>query len=536
MVRLSRVFILVTLAATAASAHQLADIRLSFDVPPFVPLGHPFTYRVIADDLSNDEGAGIVVTIALPPEVRFTTVAANDWNCAESQLTITCTADEIAPGPSAIEVNVIAPSQPGPLHASAKVESQDSLDPNAANDSASSEVIAFDPEACNSAPPQLLGPADHGNVPPVVPLTWLPVARAVSYTVYTSVEGAAAAPVMTVTSNAASLIAEPGRSEWWVTASFTNCPPLESPHRHFTAPATLPRPVRIFAGDPAVDRTIDGPRVAARFRSPFGLALSPAGELYVSDQIDNVVRRIAGDEVTTIAGAAGVAGDAVGQFARFRGLRGLTVTPVDGFVYAADALNHEVRILYTGGAFVTTFNVGGSPGIAGYADDVGDKSRFDTPSGVASTERGTLFVADTANNRIRKMTPVPDFVGLFDVSTVGSGFHAPLGVAVDANENVYVADTGDGTIRKVDGSVIASGFDHPAGITVDTLGNLFVTDRRGVYRIAPSGLVTTIATGLDTPGGIAVDPSGRVYVADSAAHAIVLIDLPQDVSRRRTVR
>src|SRR5205814_1839140 len=245
-------------------------------------------------------------------------------------------ADEIVPGPNAIAVNVTAPSQPGPLHASAKVESQESLDPNTSNDTATSDVIAFDPTVCNSAPPQLSGPADQASVAPVVTLSWFPVARAVNYTVYTSVEGAGEAPVLTVSGNAASLIAEPGTTEWWIAASFTNCPPLLSQHRRFTATATLPRPVRIFAGDPGVDRTIDGPRVAARFRSPFGLALSPNGELYVSDQADNVVRRIAGDHVITIAGTAGVAGDAVGQFAQFRGPRGLTVTPVDGFVYAAD--------------------------------------------------------------------------------------------------------------------------------------------------------------------------------------------------------
>src|SRR5256885_2733889 len=167
MVRLSRVLLLVTLIATAASAHQLADIRVSFDVPQFVPVGQPFQYRVIADDLSNDEGAGIVVTIALPPEVRFSSITANDWNCSPSQLTITCTADEIVPGPNAIAVNVTAPSQPGPLHASAKVESQESLDPNTANDTATSDVIAFDPTVCNSAPPQLSGPADQASVAPV---------------------------------------------------------------------------------------------------------------------------------------------------------------------------------------------------------------------------------------------------------------------------------------------------------------------------------------------------------------------------------
>ena len=511
------------LLASAASAHQIVDVRMSFDVPQFVPIGQSFRYRVIADDLANDNGLGIVVTIALPSQIRFSNVTKSDtWRCTESHLTLTCNAEQIVPGPNPIDVNVIAPAQTMSLHATTNVQSLGSLDPNVNNDNASSDIYAFDPAACTAAPPTLLAPADGASAPAVVPLTWTAVPGANRYTIFTAVEGASAGPAMIVNGNRAQLVAEPGTSEWWVVASFATCPSVTSSHRRFTASATVPRVAKIYAGDSSIDATRDGPRSSATFRSPFGLALSPSGDLYISDQADSVVRRISNDEVTTIAGAIGKSGTTEGQFALFQGPRGLAVTPLDGNLYAADTLNNEIRILYIGGPFVPAYNVSGD-------------AKFDAPSGLAATERGNLYVADTRNNTIRKMTQVPGFVGLFSVSTVASDLHAPLGVAVDANEIVYVADTDVGSIRRTDGSIVATGFDHPTGITLDARGNLFVTDRTSVVRIAPSGLLTTVVTGLRAPAGIVVDASDRIFVAESGGHDILVIDPAQNSVRQRAV-
>src|SRR5207237_10066369 len=109
----------------------------------------------------------------------------------------------------------------------------------------------------------------------------------------------------------------------------------------------------------------------------------PAGKLYVSDHADNIVRRIINDNVITIAGAIGKAGTTDGQFALFQSPRGLAVTPLDGYVYAADTLNHEIRILYTGGPFIPAYDAGGAAGLAGYAADGGDRARDDGPAGLA---------------------------------------------------------------------------------------------------------------------------------------------------------
>jgi len=519
MVRLSLILFFI---ATIASAHSVVDVGMSFDVPGFVPIGRNFRYRAIADDRANDIGLGIVVTIVLPSQVRFISIDKNStWKCTQSQLTITCSADQINPGANPIDINVSAPAITTSMRATASVQSIGSLDLNTANDNATSDVVAYEAALCTATAPQLLAPADGSPESAIVRLAWSEVPGAQTYTIKTAVEGAAASAAASVSSAAASIPAEPGNSEWWVIASFATCPPLESAHRHFQSTSTLARPVRSYA---------------ANFNRPIGLALSPAGDLYVSDEADSVIRQITDGNVTTIAGRSGVEGNTDGQFSLLRGPRGLVVTPLDGFIYAADSLNHEIRILYTGGAFVSTYNAGGAPGVAGSVDNTSDKARFNSPSAIATTERGTLFVADTGNNRIRRMDQVPGYIGYFSVSTVASGLHAPAGVAVSPSGDVFIADTNDGSIRKLDGTVIASGFDHPTGMAFDVRGNLFVTEGTSVRRIAPRGLVSTVASGLVSPAGIVVDANDRVYVADAGAHAILVIDPPQIGSRHRPAR
>jgi sugar lactone lactonase YvrE len=533
----ARLAFAVVLYAAVASAHSVVDIGMSFDVPHFVAAQTTFTYHVIADDRNNDNGLGIVVTIVLPPSVKFSKATSTAFRCSESKLTLTCSADTVSPGPNPIDVTVTAPATPGIIRATANTQSLGSLDLTPQNDNATADVVIYDAGACRASAPLLVGPPDEASQPAVVQLSWSAVDGAQSYSVFTSVEGAAAAPMLVTDKTSAALVAEPGRSEWWVEATFNSCPPQDSEHRHFTADSVLQRNAAVYAGDPSLAATKDGPRSSATFKAPYGLALSPQNDLYVTDETDNVVRAISHDNVTTIAGAPGFTGATEGQFARFNGLRGVAVTPLDGYVFVADAQNQEVRILYTGGPFIPAFVVGGGALLAGNVDDVGDKSRFNQPSGIAATLRGNLYVADTQNNAIRKMTQVPGAIGLFTTTTFARGLHGPLGVAVDANENVYVADTEDNTITKIVNGIVnvfagqsgvAGGrdgrsplFDHPAAIALDARGNLYVADRNGIRRIAPTGLTTTVARTTGT--GIVVD-ADRVFVADPAAHVIRVLD------------
>ena len=182
------------LFATAASAHSIVDIAMSFDVPKFVAMQQSFTYRVIADNQNNDNGSGIVVTIVLPPSIKFSGVTSGSvFRCTESKLTLTCSAEIIPPGPNPIDVSVIAPAAVGSIHATAHTESLGSLDLNGNNDNASADVVIYDPAACHAMTPLILAPADETPQPAVVPLAWSSVDGTQSYTIFTAVEGAAAA-------------------------------------------------------------------------------------------------------------------------------------------------------------------------------------------------------------------------------------------------------------------------------------------------------------------------------------------------------
>lgn len=269
--------------------------------------------------------------------------------------------------------------------------------------------------------------------------------------------------------------------------------------------------------------------------------------------------------VTTLAGQAGTSGttDGTGTAARFKLLSGLAVDG-SGNIFIADTGNNVIRKSSSTGA-VTTF--AGKAGTAGSADGTGTAATFDTPSGVAVDASGTLYVADTLNHTIRKITSagvVTTFAG--KAGTAGSTdgalnvalFSAPQGLALDpTGAYLYVADTNNDTIRKitlssgtvstlagtagsagsVDGMGAAARFNGPTDIAVDKNGSLYVTDTENstVRAIAPNGSVTTIAgmagvtgasdgTGSSAqfshPGAIGVDGSFNLYVLDTDNHTV----------------
>src|SRR5213082_102592 len=333
--------------------------------------------------------------------------------------------------------------------------------------------------------------------------------------------------------------------------------------------------VTTFAGTSGAFVNINGTGSAARFNSPYGVAATTTGIIYVADSGNHEIRKITpAKAVTTFAGSATTDGggigssDGTGRIARFNYPNGVAVSGTT--VYVGDTYNHTIRKITSNGV-VTTF--AGTAGIPGSADGIGNAAQFYRPFGVAADKAGNVYVADTNNYTVRKITPagivttLAGFAGFHDYSDgTGSnaGFGNLFGIAADSTGNVYVADNTYSTIRKItpagvvttlagtpgisgsaDGTGSGARFSSPRGIAIDGAKNLYVTDQNNqtIRKITPAGVVTTlggvagsygIADGTGpsarfmNPAGIAVANSGTLYVADSYNHEIrsgVLADL-----------
>ena len=167
-----------------------------------------------------------------------------------------------------------------------------------------------------------------------------------------------------------------------------------------------PQPISVetFAGTPEDAGFADGLGTAARFNEPRGLATAPDGSILVADSGNHVIRRIAGDgTVTTIAGEPGVAGsnDGPARQAHLNQPSGIDANE-RGEIFISDTGNHTIRMLTTDGMLIT---IAGKPGIAGYADGIGDASRLSGPVGIHASPDGSIIVADTSNNVIRRLVP-----------------------------------------------------------------------------------------------------------------------------------
>ena len=334
--------------------------------------------------------------------------------------------------------------------------------------------------------------------------------------------------------------------------------------------------IRSVAGSTAV--ADGGPASSTTLCYPSGIAVDAVGNVFVADTRNQRIRKVdVSGVVSTLAGTGdwGFSGDGgpsseAQLYLQYQLFNGLALDAM-GNVYLADSGNHKVRKIDAHTAVITTVAGSGRYGFGGDGwPALG--ARLDSPQGVAVDTRGNLYVADSKNNRVRKIDAstgvITTLAGTGERTSYSAGlgdggpateatFHEPSGVAVDATGNLYVADSKNNRVRKIDaftgviatlagtgertsysaglgdgGPATEATFHEPSGVAVDATGNLYVADtyNNRVRKInAASGMITTPTESVFStrPGGVAVDTAGNVYVADP--HRIRKIDAASGV-------
>ncbi|ASU35653.1 T9SS type B sorting domain-containing protein [Mucilaginibacter xinganensis] len=303
----------------------------------------------------------------------------------------------------------------------------------------------------------------------------------------------------------------------------------------------------------------NGDALTSSFSQPSAVAVDAAGNVYVADFNNNLIRKVSPTGLSVTFAGSGSPGfsDGAGAGAEFNGPGGIVIDAA-GNLYVADSKNNRIRKITPGG-LVTT--VAGK--FVGSADGNGTSASFNNPTGITIDGGGNLYVADTFNNLIRKINPAGDVITLAGNGSTGSinsntgtsaSFNAPQNLTVDAAGNVYVTDSGNNLIRKIapagavstyagtgsaggtNGALLSASFNKPWGIVADDIGDLFISDFGGnqMRMIDPYGNVITLA-GSGSPGalnntgnvasffgpkGLALDAARKLYVADSKNNVI----------------
>jgi uncharacterized protein (TIGR03437 family) len=328
------------------------------------------------------------------------------------------------------------------------------------------------------------------------------------------------------------------------------------------------------AGDGSFSFSGDGgPAVAAQFDGPWGVAVDAGGNLFIADTDGDRIRMVSPEGiVTTVAGdgSSGFSGDGEpatsAQLSRPQGV----AVDAGGNLYVADTGNSRIRKVSASGTITTVAGAGSS----GFSGDGGPatSAQLDGPQGLAVDQGGNLYIADTANHRIRKVTPSGIITtvagdGISGFSGQGDGGPAtkaslvyPAGVAVDTSGSLYIADPWDFRIRKVSpsgtittvagssggysgdgGPATSAKLFYPQAVAIDASGNLYIADASNarIRKVTPQDTITTIAgsgffayygdggpatiAALDLPTGLAINAGGQVFIAENVNNAIRLL-------------
>jgi trimeric autotransporter adhesin len=325
-----------------------------------------------------------------------------------------------------------------------------------------------------------------------------------------------------------------------------------------------------FAGD-------GSSAAAAQLALPGGIAIDKSGNVFIADSVNSRIRKIATDgTISTVAGTggAGYNGDGGAATAALLSSPGAVALDSSGNLYIADTGNDLIRKVT--GTTITT--VAGNITSAGFGSQAfgGDNgpatsALLNGPTGVAVDASGNLYIADTKNNRIRKVTgtTITTYAGDGNLGSAGDGgraviahINAPRGLALDGAGNLYIADSGNHRVRVVAASnqvinTIAGtgtlGFSGdfglatkaqlnvPHDVTVDAAGNVYIADYSNsrIRKVSTAGVISTIAGNgrfgvsgdggpatsatLNFPAGLALDASGRIYIADAQSSTVRLL-------------
>ncbi len=342
----------------------------------------------------------------------------------------------------------------------------------------------------------------------------------------------------------------------------------------FIQPVAAQDIVTTLAGQALVSGISNGFGTNALFSDPAAITIDLKGNLYLADSQNHAIRKIdTQGQVSTVAGQLGSPGsrEGTGVQAQFDTPCGIAIDP-HGTLFVSDTGNHAIRKIAPGGVVIT---FAGIPGQSGFTNGAASAALFNSPLGLAVATNGTVFVSDCGNHLIRAISPGgavmtlagdPGVWGSEDGLGAAARFNGPVGLALDDQGNLFVSDSNNHTVRKItpdgvvstwagipgvdgcrNGDARAATFCNPAELAFDRQNNLFVADSftHVLRMISKARKVSTVSGVLgrsgaadgvngqarfDNPYGVGISPDGSLIVADAYNQLIRVVLAPFSVA------